>query len=524
MKAVLLARVSSKDQQETGYSLPAQERFLKEYADRHHFEVEKVFSISESASGKRDREIFNSMMTLVKKQGIKIIICEKVDRLTRNFKDAVAIDDWLEKDEKSQVHLVKDSIVLHKNSKSQEKLNWGIRVLLAKNYIDNLSEEVRKGQKEKITQGWLPTKPPLGYRTIGEDGRKIHVIDEQKAPLVQKMFQLYASGAYTTKSLVEKMHKDGLRTQMGNKLVKSRLHDNLTNPFYYGKILWHGELYDGKHEPLISKETFDRVKAILNGKFIPKVKKHSYLFRGLMKCLGCDCAITWETQKGIVYGHCNHYRDCEKERWSRQDDVEVQLIEKFEALQIKNLRLMGWIRKALKDSHEDKITYHEKALEALNAKQQQILKRISKIYDDKIDGKISEEFYYSKLKEYKQEETAVIESIKKYSDVNFKYYDFGVNFYDLSQKSKEVFLRAEPEEKRRLIKLVFSSLVLDEGKLIAEYSKPFQLLANAVWATNSSRVEKFIETPGFTLEPIETPGLSTRYDNPGAVRPIWLPG
>src|SRR3989344_7549984 len=116
MKAVLLARVSSKDQQETGYSLPAQERFLKDYADRHNFEIEKLFSISESASGKRDREIFNSMMNLVKKQDIKIIVCEKVDRLTRNFKDAVTIDDWLGKDESCQVHLVKDSIVLPKNS------------------------------------------------------------------------------------------------------------------------------------------------------------------------------------------------------------------------------------------------------------------------------------------------------------------------------------------------------------------------------------------------------------------------
>lgn len=524
MKAVLLARVSSKDQQETGYSLPAQERFLKDYADRHNFEIEKLFSISESASGKRDREIFNSMLNLVKKQGIKIIVCEKVDRLTRNFKDAVAIDDWLGKDENCQVHLVKDSIVLHKNSRSQDKLNWGIRILLAKNYIDNLSEEVKKGQKEKIMQGWLPTKPPLGYRTIGEDGHRIHVVDEQKAPLVRKMFELYATGSYTTKSLVEKMYKDGLRTQMTNKLVKSRLHDHLKNPFYYGKMLWHGELHDGKHEPLISKETFDKVQLILNCKTTPRLKKHSYLFRGLMKCFGCDCMITWEAQKGIVYGHCNHYRDCEQERWSRQDEIESQLIQKFEALQVKNLRLMEWIRKALKDSHQDKIAYHENAISSLNAKQQQIHKRLSRIYDDKIDGKISEEFYHAKLKEYKQEESEIIESIKKYSNVNFKYYDFGLNFYDLSQKSKEIYMRASDEEKKRLIKMVFGELVLDEGKLIAEYSKPFKILSGAIWSTNSSRVPDFAKLPTRTLEPTKMPGISAKNDIPGIYCPINLPG
>ncbi len=141
MKSVLLCRVSSKEQEETGYSLPAQEKLLNSYADRQNFKVAKVFSITESASGKKQREIFDNMMAYVKKEGIKIIICEKVDRLTRNFKDAVDIDEWLDKDEERQVHLVKDSLVLHKNSRSQEKLNWGIRILFAKNYIDNLSED-----------------------------------------------------------------------------------------------------------------------------------------------------------------------------------------------------------------------------------------------------------------------------------------------------------------------------------------------------------------------------------------------
>src|SRR3990167_6414652 len=159
MKAVLLCRVSSREQEETGYSLPAQEKLLKGYAEKLVFGVTKIFSISESASGRKQREIFSSMTEYVKKNNIKIIICEKVDRLTRNFKDAVMIDEWLEEDEERQVHLVKDSLILHKNSRSQDKLNWGIRILFAKNYIDNLSEEVKKGQKEKLSQGWLPCRP-----------------------------------------------------------------------------------------------------------------------------------------------------------------------------------------------------------------------------------------------------------------------------------------------------------------------------------------------------------------------------
>jgi hypothetical protein len=71
---------------------------------------------------------------------------------------------------------------------------------------------------EKIRQGWLPTKPPLGYKTVGDKGHKIHIVDEEKTPLIRKMFELYATGNYSLKKLVQVMYKEGLRTRNGNKL------------------------------------------------------------------------------------------------------------------------------------------------------------------------------------------------------------------------------------------------------------------------------------------------------------------
>ena len=233
MKTVLFARVSSKEQEQEGYSLPAQEKLLTEYAERKNLEITKSFSISESASGRYQRKTFNEMLEYVTKNKIKVIVCEKVDRLTRNLKDAVSINEWIQEDPERQVHFVKENCVLSKESKSNEKFIWNIKVSVAQYYIDNLSEEVRKGQKEKIAQGWLPTKPPLGYKTIGEKGHKIHVIDEGTAPLIRKMFELYATGNYSLKALLEAMHKEGLRTREGRRLQKSRLHELLSHPFYY---------------------------------------------------------------------------------------------------------------------------------------------------------------------------------------------------------------------------------------------------------------------------------------------------
>jgi len=518
MKAVIYARVSSREQEETGYSLPAQEKLLREYAQRKGFEVVRIFSVSESASGKRQRKIFNGMLSFVKRNNIKVILCEKVDRLTRNLKDAVLIDEWLEKDPERQVHLVKDSLVLHKNSRSQEKLNWGIRVILAKNYIENLSEEIKKGQMEKITQGWLPGVPPLGYKLVGSQGHKIPVIDEEKAPLIRKMFELYATGNYSLEKLVEVMWKEGLRTKRGNKLCKSRMASLLSHPFYYGKIRWNGKLYDGKHQPLISKELFDRVQKVLNGKATPKYRKHFWLFKGLIRCGACKRFITWEKHKGIIYGHCSQYRKCSQKTWVKENEIEGQILEAFGTLEIKNKRLMEWVHKALKDSHKDEIAYREACLNELKRRHGLIIQRLDRLYDDKLDGKISEEFYERKFKQYSREKEEIESAIKRHERANLKYYELGLNLYELSQRAKEIYLKARLEEKRQLMKLVFKALFLNGNKLAFTYTKPFELISKAVKETNSSKITVSLQISSEKFEPSK---MNSKTGVKSPVCPVW---
>ena len=87
-----------------------------------------------------------------------VLLVEKTDRLYRNIKDWVTIGDL-----DLEVHLVKEGVILSEDSRSSEKFMHGIRVLMAKNYIDNLSEEVRKGMREKAEQGHWPTVAHVGY-------------------------------------------------------------------------------------------------------------------------------------------------------------------------------------------------------------------------------------------------------------------------------------------------------------------------------------------------------------------------
>ena len=157
IKTVLFARVSTREQADEGYSLPAQEKLLNEYAYKKDLCLVKRFSVPESASGKQERKLFNELVDYIyNTKDIKVVICEKVDRITRNFKDAVKLQDWLEEDEERQIHFVKQNLIIHKNSRSTDQLMWDIFLSLARNYSNNLSEETKKGMNEKAEQGHYP--------------------------------------------------------------------------------------------------------------------------------------------------------------------------------------------------------------------------------------------------------------------------------------------------------------------------------------------------------------------------------
>lgn len=511
-KAVLYARVSSKDQEETGYSLDAQEKLLRDYiaSPSHKFVESKMYSISESASGKKIRKTFDEMLEYTEKHDIKIIVCEKVDRLTRNLKDVVLINKWLEKDEERQAHFVKEACFVSKGSRSHEKFIWNVKASVAQFYTDNLSEEVKKGQKEKISQGWMPSRAIYGYETAGDKGHKIHVVNTKRAPYIKKAFELYGSGEYSVKRLRDALYKEGMRTEKGKKMSKSRLARLLCDPFYYGKFLWVGKLYNGKQEPLISESLFLRCQEIMKRKDAQKYSKHLYLFKGLVKCVECGGKITWERQKGNVYGHCNHYRNCRQGMWVREDNIEEQLAEAITSLKLKSPRLVDWVRKVLKESHKDEIDYYENAVKQLNEQLKRAESRLDRLYDDRADNRISGEMYERKSKQYEDEKRDALDGLQKHNNASNKYRYLGIQLFELAQNAPEFYEKASIERKRELFSVVFDSLKLDEGQLIYTFSAPVTVLRDAVSITNSSKMAESAKSGVQIFEPLKVAMATAR--------------
>jgi site-specific DNA recombinase len=173
MKSVIYARVSSKEQEQEGYSIPAQLKLLVEYASKNGLVIIKEFVDVETAK-KAGRIQFNEMLKfLAENKDVKHILVEKTDRLLRNITDYATIDQLMTFNDLT-LHLVKENIALSRDSRSNEKFIFGIKALMAKNYVDNLSEETKKGQREKAEQGTFPSLAPVGYLNYVDGKGKKH--------------------------------------------------------------------------------------------------------------------------------------------------------------------------------------------------------------------------------------------------------------------------------------------------------------------------------------------------------------
>ena len=480
MKAVIYARVSSREQEETGYSLPAQEKFLQEYAEKKGLEVVRIFAIAESANGAKQRTVFAEMMAFVDKKDIKVLICEKTDRLTRSRRDAVVIDEWVRTDAKREVHFAKENFVLTRDSRANEKFIWGIKVEVAQYYTNNLSEEVKKGLNEKLRQGHAPRRAIAGYKTVGEKGHKIHVVDEETAPFIRRLFNDYATGNYSMSVLGERLYQDGFRSFTGKRASKSRIEDILKNPYYYGAIPWTGELHIGAHEPLITKELFDKVHGIRARKDTPKYQRHQLKFRKLLKCGGCGGTITGEIQKGHVYYHCNHYRGCNQRKNTREEVVEEKLMGVFKFFEAITPAEAEQIKLKIKENHSQEIEYKETAIATLQTNYNRLQKRLDALYDDRLDGKISPQFWEKKNKEILQDQAEALTQLNKLKGEEGKYFELWLNIMDLARRAREIYEKRSPEERRLLLSHIFSNLVLKDGEVAYTLKKSVQKVAERV--------------------------------------------
>ena len=479
-KAVLYARVSTREQADTGYSIESQAKLLKDYALNHNLEIVREFTDIESAKG-TGRPQFAEMRNFLRSNTtVQTILCEKTDRLYRNFNDYIDLDV----DQSNlTVILVKENTILNKDSRSHEKLVHGFKVLLAKNYIDNLKEETAKGMLEKAEQGEFPDRAPLGYRNNKETHRID--VDMERAPLVRRVFELYATGQYSLRTLALRMIEEGLRSRAGHKPMVSELHYIMNNPFYYGEFRFREKLYKGIHEPMISKGLWEQCQAVMKRYHKPRVSKKEYVFRGLLTCGKCGCAYTAEQKKKrrYVYYHCTSAKGRCKNTYLREERVDELLGEALKALQA-DPELLDYLTNGLHESHEAEKVYHDQSIAGLHQTYRKLQEKLDKAYTDKIDGVITAEFWEKQSTAWRKEQQEARDAVARHEGANQQYFETGLALLETAGRAYDLYRVRSLPEKRRLAAFAVSNLTITGENVVPIYKEPFGLLAEGLSCPN----------------------------------------
>ena len=287
-KYILYARKSTDVEDKQVLSIEAQLVELRAYAKAEDLQI--IDELIEKQSAKKPgRPIFGDMLRRVENGEASGIIAWHPDRLARNSIDGGQIVYLLD-----QTHLnsLKFPTFWFENT-SQGKFMLSIAFGQSKYYIDNLSENTKRGLRQKVRRGECPGVAPFGY--INDIRTHTIVIDRQNSLIVRQAFELYAEGDQRLEDTAEFLKSKGILSR-GSKLIhKDRVKKMLTNPFYYGHFRYNGELYEGRHTPIVTKKLFDQVQAVLKGRgHKQKSATAPQAFCGLLRCGACQMHITAE--------------------------------------------------------------------------------------------------------------------------------------------------------------------------------------------------------------------------------------
>ena len=474
--AIIYARVSTKDQEKEGYSIPAQLHLLREYAQAHQLAIQQEFIDVETAKT-TGRTGFNQMLHHLTRprEHCRTLLVEKTDRLYRNLKDWVSIDDL-----HLEIHFVKENFVLTRDSRSAEKLTHGLKVLLAKNYIDNLGEEASKGMKEKARQGLWPSYAPLGYKNVtAPDGKRIIEPDPDIAPIITKLFDWYATGNYSLKALATLAREQGLSFRKSKqKIPQNTLHKILRKKIYTGDFDFNGTTYHGTHQPLVTRQTWDRVQMILDHRHRNKHRKvkHDFLFQGLVTCGHCRCSLVGEKKKQrYTYYHCTGYRGKCHEPYTREETLTQHTLRIIRDLIIPQ-ELLTWLQHVIIQTEQDDRTTREHITRRLQADYDRLQQRLDAMYLDKLDGRITTAFYDEKARAWRNEQERVQQSIAEQTAGRAAAMTTGLHFIEETSHLCRLFEQQPPAEQRKLLTLIIKEATWRDGTLALTMTEPFEAL------------------------------------------------
>lgn len=488
-QAILFLRVSSKGQ-EDNYSLDAQEKLGYAYAEKNNLKIVKIWKVAESAWGKKERKNFIEMTKFVENRPeIKHIIFDILDRLTRNDYDKIRMRELMV-DYGKTFHFSRTNKIYNENYSSDDEFMLDIEVAVAKKWSNDISRKVKMGHLESAEQGYYPHFPPVGYKR--NENRDI-VKDKIFAPLVSKLYDLVIAKHYSLTTITEMLYDFGLRNPHRgchkNKRMKlTSLKEIIENPFYYGNFIWKKNLYEGKHEPIISKAVWDKANAVLQSENKPYNRDESdYYFTGLLKCSECGGSISGaytiknkgkpEKAKKYRYYRCRQQKNHRIKGYVRENYLaDKALLSIVKGIHIPK-NATNVIQTTIDLIAEKQGFIKQNKRETLQTEYNDSLKQMNRLYDLYSRGAISNvEVFTSKEKELNETiirlkgELAICNTDEKKTVEKAKALFLVIN------ELEKIYKESDYEDKSLIIKELCGVSILKGKEVIPEYLEPFDII------------------------------------------------
>lgn len=490
IKYIMYLRKSTDAEDRQIQSIENQEKELMQLIKSNNLNVVKVFKEAQTAK-KPGRPDYQEMVRLMRSSEADGILCWKPNRLARNPIDGGEIQ-WL----------LQQGIVKSLLTPSREYLPTDNIIMLAvefgmaNQYSLDLSRDVKRGMKAKAEKGWRPHQAPIGYQNDkhAEQGRKRIYVNEQMFPIVRKMWDHPLTGNFSVQQIAKLANDQwGLRTRKGGKLSLSSVYKIFTNRFYYGEFEYAGEIYEGKHRPMITPQEFDRAQQILGkaGKARPKHKRLP--FTGLIRCATCGCSITCEDKykyikstgetRRYIYHRCTrHKRDitCHQPP-IKHEDLKAQIEEHLEAIAIPKA-FLSWAIKVLREQHELEQQDRNTILKNHHKNYQHCVKRIDALIDlytspDNKNRELLTKDEYQQRKQAVVKEKVAIEAEMRNTEARVsEWLELTEKTFEFATYAKVWFEEGNFETKTSILRALGQNFVLKDKKLHLDLKKPYLVI------------------------------------------------
>ena len=282
-------------------------------------------------------------------------------------------------------------------------------------------DDIQHKMLNKASKGGTLGRAHIGYLNvpITVEGYRVNTVDvdPERAPLIRRAFELYASGHYTVSEIAEDLEAHGLRSRRTPKMMpkplhRSQVHSMLKDPYYLGLVTYKGEIYQGRHEPLIESELFDRVQEVMSERSGAGTRErtHNHYLKGLLRCMKCK-------QKGIISrliftqtkgksGTSHEYYFCAAQQRDKSCDlgylpvwlVEERVVDVLDQLQI-TAKFIDDINERLDTAVQDEQKNVRIARAQFQEQLTQIERKEARLIDGIMDGILSKEQAREKMNE-----------------------------------------------------------------------------------------------------------------------------